>query len=318
MSDWPALLSEFDRIEPSSAIPAGALARAAELSAARRRRAPRWLRPAAVGALAAMLILMLAVAAHSRRESTPAAPGRSATLDEARQLEVEFNRISQGGFQHAGDGRDGQLLTLEQLRVRVRRDLAAIGQQRATPREMFALPRHDRLALALVLLGIGIDRAERAVTLPLSQPPVSTAGRNAYIDARAISAAVSTVLAHPTPRYQLDHQALSEQWNATAHDVHRLVMAKRDQNELLTVFEARAYRRFRLAGLFDTDQELLTDQSFQMLGLYDRIAQVLRAGGTLDGHRGDLILRLRALRYESRSGFDGAMHGGGAGGIAVR
>ena len=75
MSDWRTLLEEFDRVEPSSAIPAGALARAAELGpAAARRAVPRWLRWTAAGALTTLVIVALALAAHTRRDATPATP----------------------------------------------------------------------------------------------------------------------------------------------------------------------------------------------------------------------------------------------------
>ena len=75
MSDWRTLLEEFDRVEPSSAIPAGALARAAELgTAAARQAVPRWLRWAAAGALTTLVIVALALAAHTRRDATPATP----------------------------------------------------------------------------------------------------------------------------------------------------------------------------------------------------------------------------------------------------
>ena len=75
MSDWRTLLEEFDRVEPSSAIPVGALARAAELGpAAGRHVVPRWLRWVAAGTLAMLVIVALAFAAHDRRDATPAAP----------------------------------------------------------------------------------------------------------------------------------------------------------------------------------------------------------------------------------------------------
>ena len=75
MSDWRTLLEEFDRVEPSSAIPARALARAAVLEPPAARQAlPRWLRWAAAGALTTLVIVALALAAHTRRDATPATP----------------------------------------------------------------------------------------------------------------------------------------------------------------------------------------------------------------------------------------------------
>jgi Tol biopolymer transport system component len=75
VSDWRTLLDEFDRVEPSSAIPARALARAAELEPSAARQAlPRWLRWTAAGALTTLVIVALAFAAHTRRDATPATP----------------------------------------------------------------------------------------------------------------------------------------------------------------------------------------------------------------------------------------------------
>ena len=75
VSDWRTLLEEFDRVEPSSAIPAGALARAAELEPpAAPQAVPRWLRWTAAGALTTLVIVVLALAAHTRRDATPATP----------------------------------------------------------------------------------------------------------------------------------------------------------------------------------------------------------------------------------------------------
>ena len=76
MSDWRELLSEFDLVEPSGTIPAGAIARAAELDAVASRRValPRWVRWVAAGAAAAVVLIMLALAAHSRGSTEPAKP----------------------------------------------------------------------------------------------------------------------------------------------------------------------------------------------------------------------------------------------------
>jgi hypothetical protein len=316
MSEWTTLLESFDRVEPSTMIPAHALQRAEQLRRRRGRAHTRraiLIAGAAAGVCLVLGLLALAAHTHSHPRPTPASPTGETRFqrgaDDAVPLVATTNSFINAVVHRPYNGWAERSRGLQARSDRVRRDLTLVGAPQTAQIQLptlATLARRNPVALSLMLVQtalerIGLSDRSEVTGSPFLPPPTSHTSPAERLSARYDAVQVGLAAAEVL-RYRSELQNPSPvpllRKIVELNQAIRLVVVGRAPATLAYVYtlEGAAYRQLRAVGLFGSVASPLALNAWEHLAILTRMESYLGAHDNLNARQNRLLGTLRGLR----------------------